>query len=67
MKVKGSPFVFALLQLSPLSIGVSAWTDFGLGRLTRRSIDRRATNSTPTPAPIVAGASQFWDGNDGPW
>ncbi|KAI9664901.1 MAG: hypothetical protein M1821_006349 [Bathelium mastoideum] len=48
-------------------MGVSAWTDFGLGGLARKTLERRATNSTPTPAPIVAGASQFWDGNDGPW
>ncbi|KAL9080718.1 MAG: hypothetical protein Q9157_000605 [Trypethelium eluteriae] len=66
MKVTGGWLNCTLFQLCCLSVGISAWPDFGLGGLARKALERRATNSTQ-PAPIVAGASQFWDGNDGPW
>ncbi|KAL9095581.1 MAG: hypothetical protein Q9165_002013 [Trypethelium subeluteriae] len=64
MKVTGSWLSCTLFQLFCLSSGISAWPDFALGGLTRKALEQRATNSTQ-PAPIVAGASQFWDGNDG--
>ena len=63
MKGTGSRFIWALLQFSLLAVGVSAWVDFELGALARRALERRTT----TPAPVVAGPSQFWDGIDGPW